>query len=80
MNEFYDLLEHSKNLYEACLYEDVKIISDLLIGMFESSNISNVCEPKDKYLIYYLFGNAAFNLKEYKLAETMFHKALKIKK
>jgi len=87
MAEFYVLLEHVKNLTECELYEDVKVICDLLVGIAEStssltSSIADgfVCEQKDKYMIYYLFGNAAFNLKEYKLAETLFNKALQINK
>lgn len=80
MNEFFALLDHTKGLYEANLHEDVKIFCDLLIGMVESSNSGFVCDSKDKYMIYYLFGNAAFNLKEFKLAENLFNKALQINK
>ena len=83
MIEFFYLLEHCKTLYESGMYEDVKLICDLLLGMVDS-NISNaagfVCDSKDKYRIYYLFGNAAFCLKEYKLAENFFNKALQINK
>ena len=83
MIEFFYLLEHCKTLYESGMYEDVKLICDLLLGMVDS-NISNaagfVCDSKDKYMIYYLFGNAAFCLKEYKLAENFFNKALQINK
>jgi tetratricopeptide (TPR) repeat protein len=80
MNEFFALLDHTKGLYEAGFHEDVKIFCDLLIGMVESSNSGFVCDSKDKYMIYYLFGNAAFNLKEFKLAENLFNKALQINK
>ena len=80
MNEFFALLDHTKGLYEAGLYEDVKILCDLLIGMVDSSNAGFVTDSKDKYMIYYLFGNAAFNLKEYKSAESLFNKALQINK
>lgn len=80
MNEFFALLDHTKGLYEAGLHEDVKIFCDLLIGMVESSNSGFACDPKDKYLIYYFFGNAAFHLKEFKLAENLFNKALQINK
>jgi tetratricopeptide (TPR) repeat protein len=80
MNEFFALLDHTKGLYEAGLYDDVKIFCDLLTGMVESSNAGFVIDSKDKYMIYYLFGNAAFNLKEYKLAESLFNKALQINK
>lgn len=80
MNEFYALLDHTKQLFESGLYEDVKVFCDLLIGMVESSNAGFVCDCKDKYMIYYLFGNAAFILKEFKLAESLFNKALQINK
>ena len=93
MKDFVLLLEQLKSLNDAELYEDVKIVADLLIGLAESSssfasnsNIASTsastfsCEPKDKYLIYYLHGNAAFHLKEYRLAESMFNKALQINK
>ena len=105
MKEFYVLLDHLKSLYENGLYEDVKILSDLLIGICESSSpssssstsaasstssINNTsstfagvpfqCDSKDKYMIYYWYGNAAFNLREYKLAESLFNKALQINK
>jgi len=97
MKDFFLLLDQLKSLYEAELYEDVKILSDLLLGQIESSSpsafsLSNagtssstvvssiVCESKDKYNIYYLYGNAAFNLKEFKLAENLFNKALHINK
>jgi hypothetical protein len=66
MDEFYALLENLKSLYEAELFEDVKILSDLLIGMSESPNIQIFLEAKDKYILYNLFGNAAFYLKDYK--------------
>lgn len=130
MEEFFILLENLKSLYDSGLYEDVKILADLLLGMYESSasfgglfdlryipsssvsspspsapcssnstttpiisaprltvsgaTTSNsnefVFDPKDKYMIYNLYGNAAFNLREYKLAESLFNKALKINK
>lgn len=81
MNEFFALLDHAKSLYEGGLFDDVKITCDLLIGVTESSNNEGlVYDSKDKYMIYYLFGNAAFNLREYKLAENMFNKALQINK
>lgn len=48
--------------------------------MVDSSNVGFVCDSKDKYMIYYLFGNAAFNLKEFKSAENLFNKALQINK
>lgn len=110
MKEFYSLLEHLKSLYETGLYEDVKILSDLLIGTTESSLLSSPslfssastsssssinslqnsssgfngipfqCDSKDKYMIFYCYGNAAFNLREYKLAESLFNKALQINK
>ena len=98
MNDFYSLLDQLKGLYEAELYEDVKILADLLTGLVESSSSSAyssslsftgsaasntsdlVVESKDVYLIHYLHGNAAFNLKEFKLAESLFDKALQINK
>lgn len=81
MNEFYVLLEQAKQLYESELFEDVKLICDLLVGLTESSNSEGtVCDAKDKYMIYYLYGNAAFQLKEYKLADSLFNKALLINK
>jgi hypothetical protein len=79
MNEFFAMLEHAKFLYESGMYEDVKLICDLLIGMTEVPG-SNGFDCKDKYMIYYLFANSAFNLKEYKLAEDLFNKALQINK
>ncbi len=98
MNDFFILLDQLKTLYDAELYEDVKILSDLLIGLVESSapistssfsgstssgsssSSGIVCESKDKYMIYYLYGNAAFHLKEFKLAESLFNRALQINK
>ena len=110
MKEFYALLEHLKSLYDSGLYEDVKILADLLIGTTESSALSPTlfstastsssssfsnlqqssatsfsgipfqCDLKDKYTILYLYGNAAFNLREYKMAETLFNRALQINK
>jgi len=91
MKDFTLLLDQLKSLYDAELYEDVKILSDLLVGQIESSSSafslseagtsSNaVCDSKDKYTIYYLYGNAAFNLKEFKLAEGLFNKALQVNK
>ena len=81
MNEFYVLLEHVKQLYELELFEDVKLVCDLLVGLTESSNSEGfVCDPKDKYMVYYLYGNAAFQLKEYKLADSLFNKALLVNK
>jgi tetratricopeptide (TPR) repeat protein len=38
------------------------------------------CDSKDKYMIFYLYGNAAFNLREYKLAESLYNKALQVNK
>lgn len=141
MKEFYALLDHLKSLYENGMYEDVKLVADLLLGV--SSDVSNPnsnsnstsntatsssnmpitsasmspssataanlsagsstetpgslasatstnlapgsfaavpfqCDSRDKYMIYYWHGNAAFNLKEYKLAESLFNKALQI--
>ena len=72
------MLEHAQGLFEAELYDDVKIICDLLIGLSESNLFE--CEPKDKYLIYFLYGESAFKLREYKLAESLFNKALQINK
>jgi hypothetical protein len=127
MNEFYVMLEHLKSLYENGLYEDVKLLSDLLLGLNETtdsqtqsflnnfsssssfstsatsstSSIANglnsattsstvmgssststfQCgDSKDKYTILYYYGNSAFNLREYKLAESLFGKALQINK
>lgn len=97
MKDFFMLLDQLKSLYEAELYEDVKVLADLLIGQIESSSpafslsiggtsssaaatSAIICESKDKYSIYYLYGNAAFNLKEFKLAESLFNKALQINK
>ena len=123
MKEFYVLLDHLKSLYENGLYEDVKLIADLLLGITESSsgfatslssssstsatsstssinnpNTSNSttnpsstnnngfsgvpfqCDSKDKYMIFYWYGNAAFNLREYKLAESLYNRALQINK
>ncbi len=111
MKEFYVLFDHLKSLYDNGLYEDVKVLADLLIGISESSSqntasffssstsisatsstssINNTgtnfasapfqCDSKDKYMIYYLYGNAAFNLREFKLAESLFNKALQINK
>jgi hypothetical protein len=110
MKEFFGLLDNLKNLYENELYEDVKLLADLLIGLIESSSSSlgswsaassagqnngscsssssSQTEPmspflfdsKDKYTIYQLYGNAAFHLKEYKLAESLYTKALQVNK
>ena len=104
MKEFYALLDHVKGLYDSGLYEDVKILSDLLIAMTESSastpqnffpaaststsfltsstqnSTSFQCDLKDKYTLLCLYGNAAFNLREYKTAESFFNKALQINK
>lgn len=112
MKEFYALSEHLKSLYENGLYEDVKMLADLLLGTTESSLASSptlysnntsastsassinslpntstsfsgvpfLCDSKDKYMIYFWYGNAAFNLREYKLAESLFNKALQINK
>ena len=81
MNEFFVLLEHARTLYDSGLFEDVKLVCDLLVGLVESSNTEGfVCDSKDKYMIYYLFGNVAFSLKEYKLAKNLFNKALLINK
>ena len=35
---------------------------------------------KDKYMLFYWYANAAFNLREYKLAESLFYKALQMNK
>jgi hypothetical protein len=91
MKEFFQLLDNLKSLYESELYEDVKIFADLLIGQIESASPSTaiattstteptIYDSKDKYTIYYWYGNAAFKLKEYKLAESLFNKALQINK
>ncbi len=85
MKDFQALLDHLKSLYDSGLYEDVKILSDLLNGMIESTATTttannNNFDTKDKYMIYYLHGSAAFNLKEYKLAESLFNKALQTNK
>lgn len=104
MKEFYALLDHLKCLYDSGLYEDVKILADLLIATTESSTLTSQpfmptaststsfstsstqtstsfqCDPKDKYTLICLYGNAAFNLKEYKTAESLFNKALQINK
>ena len=37
-------------------------------------------ESKDKYMLLYWYANAAFNLREYKLAESLFYKALQANK
>lgn len=107
MKEFYALLDHLKSLYDNGLYEDVKLLADMLIASTDSSpmtpqpffssaststsfsstsqgsaftGIPFQCEPKDKYTLLYLYGNAAFNLREYKTAESLFNRALQINK
>ena len=40
MNEFCGLMEQVKNLYESGLYEDVKILSDMLLAWSESPSLS----------------------------------------
>lgn len=67
-----------KSLYEDELYEDVKLLSDLLIGFVESKG--SICDPKDKYMLYYYYGNSAFYLNDYKLAENLYNKALQMNK
>lgn len=84
MKEFHTLLDHLKSLYDSGLFEDVKMLADLLNGMIESTATTTTnsynFDIKDKYTIYYLHGMAAFNLKEYKLAESLFNKALQTNK
>jgi hypothetical protein len=78
MKDFFVFLEHLKVLYEDEMYEDVKLLADLLTGVMETK--SNLCDSKDKYMIYYYHGNAAFYLKEYHMAESLFNKALQMNK
>ena len=78
MKDFYIFFEHLKSLYEDEMYDDVKLLSDLLIGLIESKR--NLCDPKDEYMLYYYYGNSAFYLKDYKLAENLFNKALQMNK
>ena len=83
MKEFQTLIDHLKSLYDSGMYEDVKMLADLLNGMIESTATTtnnNSFDIKDKYTIYYLHGMAAFSLKEYKLAESIFNKALQTNK
>ncbi len=78
MKDFFVFFEHLKELYDDELYEDVKLLADLLNGVMESKG--NLCDSKDKYMIYYYHGHAAFHLKEYRLAESVFNKALQMNK
>jgi hypothetical protein len=78
MKDFFVFFEHLKVLYDDEMYEDVKLLADLLNGVMESKG--SLCDSKDKYMIYYYHGNAAFYLKEYRLAESLFNKALQMNK
>ena len=78
MKDFFIFFEHLKFLFENELYEDAKLLSDLLIGIIESK--SSLCDSKDKYMVYYYYANSAFELKDYKLAESLFNKALQMNK
>jgi tetratricopeptide (TPR) repeat protein len=80
MKDFSVFYEQLKVLFDEELYEDVKLLCDLLIGYIESSSLSSCADPKDKYMIYYYYGNSAFHLKEYKLAESLLNKSLQINK
>jgi tetratricopeptide (TPR) repeat protein len=78
MKDFFIFFEHLKFLFESELYEDAKLLADILIGLMESK--SSLCDPKDKYMVLYYYANAAFELRDYKLAESLFNKALQINK
>lgn len=41
MNEFYSLLEQVKFLFESGLYEDVKILSDMLLAWSDSPSLAS---------------------------------------
>jgi len=58
--------------------DDVKLLADLLIGFVESKG--SICDPKDKYMLYYYYGNSAYYLNDYKLAENLYNKALQMNK
>jgi hypothetical protein len=81
LKEFSSLFETLKSLYEFELYDDVKILADLLISLVESYSPDECpCEPKDKYSIYFMFAQAAFSKRECLLAESLFNKALQLNK
>lgn len=78
MKDFFIFYEHLKFLYDNELHEDVKLLADLLIGVIESKG--NLCDQKDKYMIYYYYANSVFALKDYKFAESLYNKALQMNK
>lgn len=45
-----------------------------------TSCLSSPVDLKDKYMLLYWYANATFNLREYKLAESLFYKALQTNK
>lgn len=55
---------------------NVTITNSTISSSSSSSSYLTMVDAKDKYMIYYWYANAAFNFKEYKLAETLFGKAL----
>jgi tetratricopeptide (TPR) repeat protein len=78
MKDFFIFFDHLKFLFENELYEDAKLLADLLIGIMETKGM--LCDPKDKYMVYYYYGISAFELRDFKLAESLFNKALQMNK
>ena len=86
MNESTELVEHVRGLFEAGLYEDVCVFADILIGMLDSAesngggDFATTCDPRDRQTVYQFYGQAALSLKRFKLAESLFSKALQLSK
>lgn len=40
MNEFHGLMDQVKNLYESGLYEDVKVLADMLLAWSDSPSLA----------------------------------------
>lgn len=69
--------DHVKLLYDQGLYSSVTTLASMLLTTNDNSDILTCAE---KYQTYVYYGDALTSLKEYKKAESMYRRALQLKK
>ncbi|XP_074641940.1 anaphase-promoting complex subunit 7-like isoform X2 [Tubulanus polymorphus] len=73
-----NIYDQVKVLYDAGLYDDLKMTCGLVLTMSEHN--TELLTVSQKYQITVFYGNSLFHQREYKLAEVAFRKALHLKK
>ncbi|XP_041349110.1 anaphase-promoting complex subunit 7-like isoform X2 [Gigantopelta aegis] len=74
------LFENIKQLHQAELYGDLKLVASLVLSLSENNPDADVLSFPQKYQCQVYYGDALFHQGEYKKAEVIYRKSLQLKK